>query len=401
MDLALRDIKRNKGRFLSTIAGVGFLLAIVLAMNGIFRGFIYEGLSLINDIKPDLWVVERYRGGPFNELSKLPEDIYHSVEAIPGVVKASPFITYTVERKIGGKSRRFDIIGYDVFGGLGGPKRIVSGRNIKKAHYEMVADEKLGVHLEEKIHLGLHEYTVVGITKGAISAGGNPLVYLSLHDAQEVLYQQENEALRSERERLMKDLHKINSYQPKPAQNLLPALEAIFQNNRIINAVLVKLSSASDPLQVAKNIENWLYLSVYTTDEERQLMLKGRLSTLFKQLFLFRALLILVSTIIIALVVYTFTLEKIRSIATLKLIGSPNLTIIRLVMEQSLIIAVASFLIGLILIHLTHDQFPRRVLLVPMDEVVTFFIVLWAGILASFLGIYKAMKTSPAQALGG
>ena len=308
MDLALRDIERNKGRFLSTIVGVGFLLTIVLAMNGIFRGFIYEGISLIDDIKPDLWVVERHRGGPFNEQSKLPEDIYHSVEAISGVVKASPFVAHTVERKIGGKSLRFDIIGYDVFRGLGGPKRIVSGRTIKKAHYEMVADEKLGVRLKENIYLGLHEYTVVGITRGAISAGGDPLVYLSLHDAQEVLYQKENEALRNERERLMKGLHKIKPYQPKLVQNLLPTLEAISQSDRIVNAVLVKLSSGSDRLQVAKSIENGLYLSVYTTDEERQLMLKGRLGTMFKQLFLFRALLILVSAIIIALVVYTFTL---------------------------------------------------------------------------------------------
>jgi putative ABC transport system permease protein len=51
---------------------------------------------------------------------------------------------------------------------------------------------------------------------------------------------------------------------------------------------------------------------------------------------LFRALLIIVSIVIIALIVYVLTIEKIRSIATLKLIGAPNWVIVRLIMEQSL-----------------------------------------------------------------
>jgi putative ABC transport system permease protein len=47
--------------------------------------------------------------------------------------------------------------------------------------------------------LGLHDYRVVGLTKGAVDVGGNPLVYMALPDAQAVLYQQDNEAIRSGR----------------------------------------------------------------------------------------------------------------------------------------------------------------------------------------------------------
>jgi ABC-type ATPase involved in cell division len=36
-------------------------------MNGLYRGNIYEGLAIIKATNPDLWVVERFRGGPFNE----------------------------------------------------------------------------------------------------------------------------------------------------------------------------------------------------------------------------------------------------------------------------------------------------------------------------------------------
>ncbi len=179
MDLAIHDLNRHKGRFIATVIGVGLLFAVVLSFNGIYRGFLLEGLSFIKTTNPDLWVVERNRGGPINEQSILPEFYHYSVAAIAGVAQASPLIYYPVERKILDKKRRFAIIGYDVFGGLGGPQNIVSGRGIGRAHYEMVAHQKLGVKVGDMITLGLHNYQVVGLTSQGSDVDGEPLVYLS------------------------------------------------------------------------------------------------------------------------------------------------------------------------------------------------------------------------------
>ena len=66
MDLAIYDLKLHKGRFIATIMGVGLLFTIVLAMNGLYRGNIYEGLAVIKATNPDLWVVEHYRACPPN-----------------------------------------------------------------------------------------------------------------------------------------------------------------------------------------------------------------------------------------------------------------------------------------------------------------------------------------------
>ena len=76
MDLALRDIRRHLGKFFATTAGVGMLLAIVLVMNGIYRGNIFDGIWLIENTAADLWVVELGRGGPFNESSRMPGDAH-------------------------------------------------------------------------------------------------------------------------------------------------------------------------------------------------------------------------------------------------------------------------------------------------------------------------------------
>src|SRR5690606_38970638 len=115
MDLALKDIRRHLGKFLSTIAGVAMLLAIVLVMNGIYRGNIEDGIWLIDNMGTDLWVVERGRGGPFNESSRVPQDSHKSVAATPGVASASPLVLYTAQREIGRASQQFTVIGFDVF----------------------------------------------------------------------------------------------------------------------------------------------------------------------------------------------------------------------------------------------------------------------------------------------
>jgi putative ABC transport system permease protein len=398
MDLAVYDLKLHKGRFIATVLGVGLLFTIVFAMNGIYRGAIFEGLAFIRATNPDLWVVERYRGGPFNEQSSMPEFYHYSVRATPGVEKASPLIFYTVERQIQGRSRRFSIVGYDVFGGLGGPKKIYAGRSIEQAHYEMVAHPKLGVTLGDKIPLGLHTYTVVGLTREAISPDGESLVYLSLPDAQEVLYQKDNEEVRAQRQRLLRTMSEQTYLSTFQSQKLLPLLEP---DTHIINAILVRLKPGASRAEVADWIERWLYFSAFTTQQEAQLMMKGRLGSMTKQLFLFRTLLLIISVVIISLVVYTFTMEKIRSIAVMKLIGAPNWVIIRLVMEQSLLLTISAFLFGLVVIQNTYTLFPRTILRVPSDDLITFVVALAAGILASILGVWQALKAEPAMALGG
>jgi len=398
MDLAVYDLKLHQGRFIATILGVGLLFTIVLAMNGLYRGNIYEGLAVIKATNPDLWVVERFRGGPFNEQSSMSEYYHYSVKAVPGVEKSCPFIYYTVERRIRDQSRHFSIVGYDIFAGLGGPQRLVAGRGLGQAHYEMVADKKLGVGLGDQVTLGLHTYTVVGLTQGAIDTNGDPLVFLSLPDAQEVAYQKDNEEVRTQRERLARTLSGQKTLSPVAAANLALSLAP---DTHIINAILVHLQPGADPAAVARHIEQWLYFSVYTTQEEVQLMLKGRLASMTKQLLLFRTLLMLVSVVIISLVIYTFTMEKIRSIAVMKLIGAPNEVIVRLVLEQSMLLTISAFLFALVLINQTYPYFPKTILLVPEDEVLTFIVVFFGGLLASLLGIVQALKTQPAMALGG
>jgi putative ABC transport system permease protein len=397
MDLALKDVRRHLGKFFATIVGVGLLLAIVLVMNGIYQGNISDGVWLIENTATDLWVVERGRGGPFNESSRIPGDAHKSVAATPGVAAASPFIAYAAQREIGGASQQLTIIGYDVFGGLGGPGRIVQGRAIEAPHYEIVADARLGARLGEQVRLGSRDYTVVGVTRGAVDPGGNPVVYLSLPDAQEVQFQQDNRALVAARAANAKRLERAG-YTSEQAARLLPLLAAPTDT---VNAVLVRLVPGADLLAVRAHVEEWLHFSAYTTEEERSLMLEGRLRRMSAVLGLFRSLLVVVSIVIISLIVYVLTIEKIRSIATLKLIGAPNRVIVRMIMEQSLLLTVASFAFAYGLLNLVQDRFPRTLVVLPEETAATFLVMLAGGVAASLLAVWHALRAPPSLALGG
>ncbi len=404
MDLALKDIRRHLGKFFATIVGVGMLLAIVLVMNGIYRGNIADGIWLIENTRADLWVVEQGRGGPFNESSRLPADAHKSVAAAPGVARASPFIAYAAQRELAppghegpAPSQQFTIIGYDVFGGLGGPGRLVAGRALEAPHREAVLDGKLGFSLNSKFNLGSHAYTVVGLTRGAVDPAGNPVMYLSLSDAQEVLYEQDSDALVAARAASLKRLERAG-YAPHEAARLLPLLAT---STATVNAVLVETAKGKDIDEAKAHIERWLHFNAYTAEEERELMLEGRLKKMSAVLGLFRSLLVVVSIVIIALIVYVLTIEKIRSIATLKLIGAPNFVIVRMIMEQSLLLTLGSFGLAYLLLEAARDRFPRTLVLLPEEIAATFAVMLAGGVLASLMAVWHALRAPPALALGG
>lgn len=397
MELALKDIRRHLGKFLATIVGVAMLLAIVLVMNGIYQGNIRDGVWLIDNTATDLWVVERGRGGPFNEASRIPLDSYKSVAATPGVARASPLVLYSAQREIRGRDQSFTLVGYDIVSGAGGPNGLVQGRNITAPHYEMVVDRKLGLQLGDRVPLGTDDYTVVGVTRGAVDSGGSPLIYMALADAQKVQFEQDQRAIDASRAASLQRLERAG-YTGEQASRLLPLLSS---GTSSINAVLVTLAPGADGEAVARHIRDWLYLNVYTTTEERTLMLDGKLSKMSAVLGLFRTLLILVSIVIIALIVYVLTIEKIKSIATLKLIGAPNGLIVRLIMTQSMLLTLASFALAYGLRDLIAPGFPRTLAFVGQETAVTFAVMLLGGVLASLMAVWHALRTPAQLALGG
>ena len=89
-----------------------------------------------------------------------------------------------------------------------------------------------------------------------------------------------------------------------------------------------------------------------TTVEQEEVLAKNVIERARQQIMLFRIILLMVSTVIIALIIFTMTMEKTRDIATLKIIGAPNLKIGALIMQESLGLGLLGYLFGALLINL-------------------------------------------------
>ena len=382
INLAYKDIAHSYLKFIVTAMGVGMLLGIVLIMIGVYRGMVIDAEVLLDDIGADLWIVQENTLGPFAESSRIHEDIKDTLRANPNVDKsmALAFLNLQIKTPLGVMKRVYSV-GYDPYGELSpiNKKRLIEGRELKKSHYEIVVSKKLGFKLEDKIKLGRNIYTVVGITEGVVSSGGDPVVFVSLKDAQELQFLYSNARIRNDRARGIK----------------------VDMDNHLVNAVVLTLVLGSDPNMVAEDIRRWKHLGVFTAKEERDILTKNVIETASKQIGMFTVILIGVSTIIIALIIYTMTLEKIKEISIMKLVGLPNFMITKMIMQETLALGILAFIFGNIFAHAIWDKFPKRVVLRVEDAWFLFGVVVIASIISSLFGVYKALKADPRTAIGG
>ena len=377
MNLAYRDIRHNLGRFLLTCFGLSLLLGVVLSMIGIYRGLVEDALTLVRTPTVDVWVVESGTRGPFAESSRIPGDTREAIARLQGVSAAGSVTYQSVETRRGSAKLRLYVVGYEP-GRPGGPDRITTGRPIGRSHYEMVADKRTGLSPGNRVELGRDTFTVVGLTNGQVSSGGDPVIYITLKDSQQLQFELAPPAARRE-----------------------IARGSGTGDTDTINAVVARVSPNVSPESVAEAARRWKHLAAMSLAEQELILTRSVVERARKQIGLFTALLLIVSAVIIALILYTMTMDKLREIATLKLIGAPDRAIVGLILQQALAMGVIGFSFGALLISTVKDYFPRRVILQPEDGLALAAAVILVCVLSSALGVRLALKVDPATALGG
>ena len=402
MNLATKDIRHNLGRFVLTTVGIGMLLMIVMGMGGIYRGIIEDATLLIDRVGADIWIVQRSTRGPFAEVSRVPPSLVHRALAVPGVQSAREFVYHTIQRERDGKPLRIAVLGLSWPTDKGEWVPLTAGRQLGQAHFEMIADESLGLAVGQQVTLGKETYSVVGTTRSMISSGGDGLAFFTVADAQAIQFDVPGEAVRLERAARQSrgERSELGSKQPSLLDNTAkPGAELPAIARPQVSAVMVAMSPGASVDQVAGIIAGWDDVSVFTKDGQRELLLKGSVEKIRRQIGLFRVLLTIIAAIIMALILYTLTLDKIHSIALLKLIGAPNTVILGLILQQALILGTVGFGIAYGLGQRIFPMFPRRVILTQPDLLQLAMIVLAISVGSSLLGIWKAMQVSPNEAL--
>ena len=277
------------------------------------------------------------------------------------------------------------------------PPYLVAGRQITRSHYEAVADIATGFTLGDRIRIRRNEYTVVGLTRRMVSSGGDPMVFIPLKDAQQAQFLKDNDAVLQLRRRTAEN----PAYNRAGVPGLLEAVISSQSRNPYVNAVLVRLTPGYALDDVAESISRWKRLTVYTRPQMEGILVGKMIATSAKQIGMFLVILAIVSAAIVAFIIYTMTLGKIREIAVLKLIGTKNRTIAAMIMQQALLLGLIGFVVGKIAATFWAPIFPKYVLLIPRDSLAGFFVVMVICVFASLIAIHAALKVDPAEAIGG
>ncbi len=377
MNLAWRDVRHNLFRFLLTCVGLSLLLGVVLSMIGIYRGIVVDALAIARGHGVDLWVVEAGTRGPFAEASRVPGDVREAIARLAGVSEAGSVTYQTAEADYRGQKLRLYVIGFEP-GRPGAPSHIIAGRTIGRSHYELVVDERSRLSLGERIVLGRSTFTVVGITRGQVASGGDPTVFITLLDAQKLQF----------------DL-------APPAARVQTARGVAAAGRDTVNAVIARLSPNASPDAVAESARRWKHLSAITQADQETILTRSVVNRARQQIGMFTVILLTVTAVVISLIIYTMTMEKLKQIATLKLIGAPDRVIVGMIVQQALALGLIGFGVGALLVAGIKDFFPRRVVLEPDNIALLGLVVVGVCLFASTLGVRAALKVDPATALGG
>ena len=400
ISLAGRDIMHAWGKFVFTGMGLGLLIGVTLSMAGIYRGMVDDAKALLDNSGADLWVVQKDTLGPYAEPSSIYDDTWRAIRGMEGVARTANVTYLTMQVRQGDRDVRTMVTGVTAGepGTPGWPPYLVAGRQITRGHYEAVVDLATGFALGDRLEIRRNQYTVVGLTRRMVSSGGDPMVFIPLKDAQEAQFLKNNEAILQQRRRTAEN----PSYNRPQVPGLLEAVIASQSSNPYVNAMLVQIAAGHDPQELAERIRRWQRLTVYTRSQMEEILVGKLIATSARQIGMFLVILSVVSAAIVAFIIYTLTLGKIREIAVLKLIGTRNRTIAAMIIQQAIALGGIGFLVGKITATLLMAPiFPKYVLLEPLDSVRGFVAVLVICVLSSLIAVRAALRVDPAEAIGG
>ena len=395
ISLAGRDILHGWSKYVLTGLGLGLLIGVTLSMAGVYRGMVDDAHALLSNSRADLWVVQKDTQGPYAESSSIKDDVVRSVRGMPGVTAAANVTYLTMQVARNGEDNRVMVVGIEP-GMPGAPGYLVAGRHLTRNHYEAVADVKTGFQLDETVRIRRHDYTVVGLTQRMVSSGGDPMLFVPLKDAQETQFLKDNDAIINDRARTAAN----PAFNRPGSPDLLDAVQNLQTSSRSVNAVLVQLAPGFTPEQVAEPIRRWKHLSVYTREGMENILIVKLIANSAKQIGMFLVILAIVSAAIVAFIIYTMTMGKLRELAVLKLIGTRDRTIASMILQQALGLGLIGFAVGKVAATLWAPAFPKFVLLLPGDAATGLVVTLVICALASTLAIRVALKVDPGAAIG-
>ena len=310
VSIAARNLLHDRTRVAVSAGGVGFSIMLVLILAGTYDGFYRQAGLFTENSGADLFVGQAGVVDTLHSFSILPLNLTDDVARVPGVERVCAIISRTVELHVGDSDHpKAILVGYNESHGTAGPWKMLEGQRLP-SRGEIVVDQimarKNGLSLGSDVRIGGKEFRVAGI-----SAETNMFIMQ----------------------------YAFVRYEEIEGLVLPPATATYF---------LVKVAPGADVARVQADVNvRFPGVQAFTLDEittNNRNVISGLFLPILLTLYTIG---FVIGITVIALTVYTATMERSKEYGVLKAIGSGNGTLARIVLAQALLLAGFGFLAGL------------------------------------------------------
>jgi len=338
--LTVRDLGHRFVRFVVVVVLAAVVFALLFLMTGLVEQFHREPYDTTAAIGGSGWVLADGVTGPFTASSSLP---MRTIDELVADVK-SPVVAARSSLGHDGSNEEIVVLGHAI-DGLGSPP-ISDGRAVAGPG-EIVLDSSLDIPVGDHVQVGGQPFEVVGLSDDTTILAGIPLVFMSLDDAQRLVF---------------RSTDVVSGFLVDGAVGDLP------QGTELVRPSAV----AADTLKP----------------------LDGAISSIE----LVRALLWVVAAIIVGSVVYLSALERQRDFAVLKAVGVSNRTLLASLALQAVLIAVVAVVIAAVVQKFVAPAFPLRVRVPALAFWQLPLLAVVMALLAGIAGMRRVVRSDPALA---
>lgn len=366
--LSARDLVADRTRVLTTGVGLGLLFTVVLAMGGIYRGMVEDAVAqsaLYRPTAPDeaLWVVEADTHGPFAAPSRVDRSWNERLAGVPRVKRVQAVRSAALTMHVAGRTQPLLLVAVSV-----DPNAPPAG--LERAEIpgigagDAILDRSANVPIGTRLTLGSDEVVVRGLSTGRLAPTGDPLLFLGDSDFRKLSRAGNAASLRERRSVSGGD--SVSAFVVTSATRDLPLVQAALRKQPSIRV-------AGD-------------------EEQRTWMLEGAVDKARKQIGLFRAILAIVSSVILTLIVQQMVSSQQKEIALFKIMGARNLALFRFIFIKSAALVSLGSAFAWGAAQVAFPRFPRRVIVGSMDYILLVVAALILAALATLVAYRKAMN---------
>jgi putative ABC transport system permease protein len=343
--VSLRDLQWRRRRFAIAIVATAFVFALSLLLSGVASSFRNEVVRTVAHFGADAWVIPVGASGPVTAPAPFPTTALEGIAGSPGVRAAAPVVM--AGAVTGTDLQRVNLIGV-VPGGIGAPVG-ENGRALQ-ARGEAVVDASLGLEAGDTLELNGLPARVVDVVRGITYFAGQPVAFVPLADAQQMVYSGESLA---------------TAVVTKGVPERAPPGFRVVANEDIVADMERPMAQASQTVGLV------------------------------------RSLLWAVAVGIIGAIVYLTALERTRDFAVLKATGVSTRSLLGGLVLQAMVLALVSVVLAVGIERLMQPAAAMSVEVSTADLITLPVVAVIAGVLASLVALRRAVTVDPALAFAG